>query len=527
MIRLLLTLNVMLAIAGITYVLIVNNTLGIVLRSPIENHYQRLGQGTLALLNESVRGLDVQQRQQKLAELKQQFVYPFDIKPIAELNFNAHETQRLQQGLVVRRELKNIDYLYGTVAGTTHSIWSVAVDQPRIMDEANSSQGTYYLLQQSLAGKTPAEWQTIIAERSKQFGFPVILLEPGALTLSAAEQEQLTTGQTLVILHDEHSETHYQPVGGNGHLLQFGPFETPSVARYLNPVVLTLLFLFMSLISYFWFWPIWRNLLQIKTAAEAFGRGHYATRVPHQKRSRLAGLTYAFNAMAERTQNSIRSQKELTSAVSHELRTPVARMRFSLDMLATTDNTADRQRYIENMNVDIDELNGLLEEVLTYSRLDQSSDAIKLQSVPLASWFNGVMQNSERLSHEKTLHWHTEHINESTTTLMCPLMMGRVVNNLVQNALRFANQQIDVLLIREGNHFLLRVDDDGPGIPSAERERLFEAFAIQDDSRNKELSGFGLGLAIVKRIVDGHQGSVSIETAELGGARFLVRWPAP
>lgn len=524
MIRLLVTLNVMLILVALGYIFTANTALNTVLKTPIENYYQRMGQGTLQLLNEAVHDLNPEQRQQKLTGLQPHFVYPLHIRQLSELNLSEHEQKRIMDGLVIRRDLDGADHLYAKLPGTDNQVWEFAIDLPKVLDEANASAGTYYLLQQELAGQPPSAWPVIIEKRQQQFGFPIVLHAPDTLTLNKAEQTQLDTGQTLVVLNDEYTETHYQRIGGSDFVLQLGPFETPTIGQNLNLIMSGIFLLIVVLTSYFWIGPLWRNLMQIKTAAEAFGNGEYDTRVPHHKRSRLAVVTQAFNAMAERTQQSIRAQKELTGAVSHELRTPVARMRFSLDMLATADSDEKRRRYIANMNQDIDELNELLEEMLTYARLDQAADPIQMSNTPLAKWFSSVMSGLARLADEKELVWRQEGITAHERTLMSPVMMNRVVNNLVQNALRFSQSRVEVVLSRDGDDYLLRVDDDGPGIPEAERERLFAAFATQDDSRNKALSGFGLGLAIVKRIIEGHHGQVSIETAQLGGARFLVRW---
>lgn len=526
MIRLLVTLNVMLIIVAVLYTFAVNTTLNTILRAPIEENYQQRGKGSMQLLNESVAGLDDRERQKKLVELQKQFVYPLNLRRLSTFGFNKYERERLLQGLIVWRDIEDADHVYAKLADNDEWVWEFALDLPKVLDEANTSAGTFYLLQQQLVGKPEQEWQAIIAKRQPQFGFPVILHKPEAVTLSETEQQQLDSGEILVIIHDEYTETHYQRVGDSEYVLQLGTFETPAIGRNINLIVFGVFVLTILLASYFWLLPMWRNLMQIKVAAEAFGDGEYDTRVPHHKRSRLAVVTQAFNAMAERTQHSIRAQKELTGAVSHELRTPLARMRFSLDMLAETDSDEDRQRYIANMNQDVDELNDLLEEMLTYARLDQAADPITMNSTLLEKWFSSAMSGLERLADKKCLTWRQEGITEHERTLMSSVMMNRVVNNLVQNALRFAESRVEVVLSKEGDDYLLRVDDDGPGIPEAERERLFEAFAIQDDSRNKALSGFGLGLAIVKRIIEGHHGQVSIETAELGGARFLVQWRA-
>ncbi|MGB1256526.1 MAG: ATP-binding protein [Thiolinea sp.] len=524
MIRLLATLNIMLIIVLFGYVFLVNSSLNTVLQIPTEGYYQRLGQGTHQLLNASVAGLDAQARGKKVAALQQQFGYPLRLLPLDELAMSARQTARLEQGLVVNRKIDDTDYLYGLLPEST-LVWEVALDQSRVADEVKTTAGTFFLLQQAFAGQPEATWPDIMKTLQAQFGFPLTLYPMQAVKLEQEQRRRLEAGETVVVLQGEFEEVSYQRLADSNYALQIGVISPPWFGRYLNQLIAAVLVFILLLSSTFWLWPLWRNLLQIRNAAEAFGRGEYGTRVPHRKHSRLAVVTEAFNAMAERTQNSIRAQKELTTAVSHELRTPVARMRFALDMLSGSHDPAEKQRYLDSMNLDIDELDTLLEELLTYARFDQAGQKLQRQWVPLAAWLEQAMTGLQLLAGDKMLNRRCENISPQTEAWLEPVLMQRVLNNLVQNALRHAQSRVEVLLWQEGSDFLLQVDDDGPGIPLHERERLFEAFAVQEDSRNKALAGFGLGLAIVKRIVESHQGEVAIAEAELGGARFLVRWP--
>jgi len=100
------------------------------------------------------------------------------------------------------------------------------------------------------------------------------------------------------------------------------------------------------------------------------------------------------------------------------------------------------------------------------------------------------------------------------------------LDNLVQNALRYASQTVEVTLTKDNNDYLLIVEDDGKGIPEEKRAHIFDAFSRIDASRDRASGGFGLGLAIVDRIVQAHSGNVSIHDSPLGGARFEVRIPA-
>jgi signal transduction histidine kinase len=103
--------------------------------------------------------------------------------------------------------------------------------------------------------------------------------------------------------------------------------------------------------------------------------------------------------------------------------------------------------------------------------------------------------------------------------------LARLVRNLVDNATRHAQGRMSVALTEDAGHAVLRIDDDGPGVPEPDRERVFERFTRLDGSRNRASGGVGIGLALVRRVAEGHGGSVTVGDAPLGGARFEVRIP--
>ena len=104
--------------------------------------------------------------------------------------------------------------------------------------------------------------------------------------------------------------------------------------------------------------------------------------------------------------------------------------------------------------------------------------------------------------------------------------LGRVVRNLVDNAARHAQSRVGISLATDHGVVALTVDDDGPGIPEGDRDRVFERFTRLDDGRARDAGGLGLGLSMVKAIVEQHDGTVAVEESPLGGARLLVQLPA-
>lgn len=517
--------------------------------------------GSFNLLDKAAEGINKDEKEAMIEDYRSQFGSLFDLLPINEIPLDDKQRERLQQGLIVsieRDDFKPESYIGSTVSigskdedefdetpvnpesPTMHYrklpnselAWQIHLDIDvnvsnftTTVKPGKYSDGMFYLLQQQLDGHAESEWQGIVDRIRPQFAIPLSLekmakqtAEPDALTaLKAGEVVNLTQTQRPVNLA--------QRIASSDSLLKAGPVYLPWNIFYLGHLLLAALALTFATAIFLWILPLWKSLTRLRNAAYEFGKGHYDTRIRYSKHSGTAPISAAFNAMAEQTQNTIRSHKELTTAVSHELRTPVSRMRFSLDMLASDANEVDRLRYIDNMNTDIDELNAMLEELLTYARFDQGNQITKPRPSPINDWFENTLQTLLPLTKGKSLTWDTNGLPKDDQALFDPDMMSRVVNNLVQNAIRYADSRIDVNLSKQNQHYLLYVDDDGEGIAEAERERLFEAFATLDSSRNKETTGFGLGLAIVKRIIDAHHGQVAIETSPYGGSRIAVKWP--
>jgi signal transduction histidine kinase len=273
-----------------------------------------------------------------------------------------------------------------------------------------------------------------------------------------------------------------------------------------------------------WTLLFWLNLRKISMATEAFGKGNLGARAILPTKSYLAPLAQSFNNMAKRIQQLIDSHKELTRAVSHELRTPISRIRFSLEMIETASDRKQHRHYISEIKKDVDELNAMVSELLTYARFDRENPNIKLTNLPIATWLVEITQMAEKGFKNITFQHNISHDDLNLTVWFEPLFMGRAVTNLIRNAAKYARSRVSIAFEKIEHDCLIHVDDDGPGIPKSEYDRLFKPFVRLDASRSRDTGGFGLGLAIVKRAVSWHDGEVLINTSPLGGARFTIRW---
>lgn len=219
-----------------------------------------------------------------------------------------------------------------------------------------------------------------------------------------------------------------------------------------------------------------------------------------------------FDHMAERLEALVEGQRDLLAAVSHELRTPMTRLRFRLE--SASDVLDPRER--EAVDAELDAMDRLLGELLDLARLEQ---APREHPEPDATreLIDDLVRRAEPVASARGL----------AVTARCegglPMSrpdQARVVGNLLTNALRHARSAVTVTV--QGARLV--VDDDGPGVPQADRARVFEPFHTGDPSRSRETGGVGLGLTLVSRAVARWGGTVHVETRPGGGARFVVEF---
>ena len=232
--------------------------------------------------------------------------------------------------------------------------------------------------------------------------------------------------------------------------------------------------------------------------------------------------------MAERIAALIENQRSLTNAVSHELRTPLARLAFEVDLLRQDRSGARREHILQDMQADIDELESMVAELLVYARLERPTDDMMPQeTIDARDWLGDTLAQVDHLAQARAVRC-VVHGDCPPQVRLHRRYMSRALLNLVQNAVRYASRLVHVsLAARADGAYELIVDDDGPGIPARDRDKIFEPFIRLDESRDRGTGGAGLGLAIVQRVAAAHHGDISVHGSPLGGARFILRWPAP
>jgi len=254
-----------------------------------------------------------------------------------------------------------------------------------------------------------------------------------------------------------------------------------------------------------------RRLERLKAGVEQLGAGDLGARVPVEGRDEVAALAASFNRSAQRIEELVAAHRLLLANCSHELRTPLARIAMASSMLG--DGADSRTR--EALKRDIDELDRLIEEILLASRLEAVPGLERHEPIDLLA-----------LAAEEAAYYDVEAGGDPVTVDGDRLLLRRLVRNLLENARRYAGDgPIDITVKQDGERAVLDVSDKGPGVPTEERERIFEPF-YRRAATAESGHGSGLGLALVRDIAGRHGGTVVCLAAESGGSRFRVDLPA-
>ena len=268
-------------------------------------------------------------------------------------------------------------------------------------------------------------------------------------------------------------------------------------------------------------WPVVRRLTRrleaLKRGVEAFGAGALHQRVAEDGRDEVAALGASFNHAAARIEALLHSHRSLLANASHELRSPLARLKMALALLdeAAPDQRAALQREIRT---DIAELDALVEEVLLTSRLDAAAALEVREPVALLPL---LVEEAARVGAVVN--------GDDVQVPGDERLLRRAARNLLENARRYGGNEVQASVAARpgasGGRVELRICDRGPGVPEADRDRIFEPFFRLPGHAEFE-GGVGLGLSLVRQIALRHGGSVRCEARAGGGSCFVLDLPA-
>lgn len=354
---------------------------------------------------------------------------------------------------------------------------------------------------------------------------PLSLKSRSQLELPPWQRERLDRGEVVSAEGYFLRAVLYVRIGATEQVLRLGPLNPIHPLGGGRGLGMALLgFCGLSIGVYLLVRPLRRRLGELSRAAYAFGSGDLTARAVVDSPDAIGTVAAAFNRMASEIQRLIASQTELLRMVSHELRTPLQRMHFALERIAKAQDSAHRLDGIRRMERDLGELDALIDELLTYVRLQHDSPPPH-HAVDLPRLLAEVVETQAELAAEVCLRLRPAPA-EPKKLMANARMLRRALGNLIENGLRSARSRVEVSIGYRGSQLYIDIEDDGPGVPAAERERIFAPFQRLDSGQQRGPTGCGLGLAIVRRIAEHHHGSVLVDDSPLGGARFRLSLPS-
>ncbi|TAD91480.1 MAG: HAMP domain-containing protein [Alphaproteobacteria bacterium] len=252
-----------------------------------------------------------------------------------------------------------------------------------------------------------------------------------------------------------------------------------------------------------------RPIRRLAAAAEAFGKGRDTPGFKIEGATEVRRAALEFLRMRERITRAVTQRTEMLAGVSHDLRTPLTRMKLALAFLPESPETAELQS-------DIAEMERMVDGYLAFARGEGTEPTV---ATDLKGLIEDVVTNARRAGADVSLTLAT-----LPSLSIKPMALKRGLDNLIGNAARYGSH-IAVAARQDQTAIEITVDDNGPGIPRAQREDVFKPFYRLDKSRNAATGGVGLGLTIARDVVRSHGGEVMLADSPLGGLRATIRLP--
>ena len=298
----------------------------------------------------------------------------------------------------------------------------------------------------------------------------------------------------------------------DGHWLVVEPKPSLRFDSWQQRILLILLLSVIAVTPLAWLFA--RRLAQPITAfadaAERLGKDPRTPPLSISGSGEVVAAATAFNMMQERLRRYVEDRTAMVGAIAHDLRTPLTRLKFRIE--AAPDDIRPK------LAADIDQMEAMIAATLGFVRdTNRPAERTKLE---LSSLLESVMDEAAETGGDTTVERSEKVVIEGD-----PVALKRLVSNLVDNALKYGSRARGRVYAEDGMA-IIEIDDDGPGIPPAEHERVFEPFFRGEPSRNRETGGIGLGLAVVRSLARAHGGDVTLHNRPGGGLKACVRLPA-
>ena len=306
--------------------------------------------------------------------------------------------------------------------------------------------------------------------------------------------------------------------------------ETASSTSTRLMVFSILIVIIIGMLSLGMSYIILSPLQQFKSVARNISKGDFSKRIKIKGRSEIAQMGETLNYMCDELELLEEKRRKFVSDASHELKTPMAGIKLICDSLVSAENLDHGmvKEFLNDMSDEVDRLTRIVERLLVLTKLDAGGSSLKLEETDIKMLVDHVVRNMTPIATAKDMVISTSYRSTQYTPILLDYdKMYEALYNIVDNAVKYSPEggfvQIDVT--SGSNYLTIKIEDNGPGIPEGERDRIFERFYRLDDSRARDTGGTGLGLAITKEAIAMHNGTIDVENASEVGSIFTIRLP--
>ncbi len=382
--------------------------------------------------------------------------------------------------------------------------------------------GPIKLIHNNLTGDFQAD-QAKLKSLSVDFGYPLQLIPNNNFI-----KEQLNKTKIWVDINDYQYYSAYQY--DNRYVLVVGPVvnkvatdKNDSIFEFYVLVYLSLSIIFTIALFFMALSPLGKDAFALRKFSEDIIANKISQHNLNTRSWLFRPLSLAFEQMMKQINRLLSNSKVLSLAMAHELRTPLARMKFSLAIIENSDDKTLWQAEAKHITQDIQDLEALINISLDFFKFQQHDLKVHIEAVPIQTVLDDIGQSFALIKPENIqLSVQSEAYLLPTDVKLLKIAIG----NLLQNAMKYAQNTVSLSGFVHGNDYVITVSDDGIGIDPKQHEHVFTPFIqLNKNQQNSQHKGYGLGLAYVKLIMDYLGGRVLIQNQQPQGAVLCLHLP--
>lgn len=302
--------------------------------------------------------------------------------------------------------------------------------------------------------------------------------------------------------------------------------NTEHKTEHIDIILTAILYLGVCSIIIIWLFPLTRRLFKLTTVAEKIGEGHLNLRIKPSRYSYIKSFENSFNLMAAKIEKLVNDNQILARSLSHDIRTPMSCLRFGIEAAFEANSLDNKNKYIQRMETELTRMEEMTTVFLEYAGMERKGFNLKKETVNVHDFLQHLTDEFQSLAQQYNIALTYQNEPQSVYFIIDEYWCKRAIQNLVSNAVQYANKKVRIALLVNSTDINISVEDDGKGLPQDKLTTIFDPFVKLDQSRKREDGHFGLGLAICEKVMDWHSGNITAHhSSSLSGAKFSLIFP--